>query len=343
MGLGGYPSTSLAQARNAANIIRQQIGDGLDPFHERNNRIIKTFGEVADELLNELRKDWSHPKHESQWIRALNISCLPIRSMNVANITTNDVLSILKPVWKKTPVTGRRLRSRIERVLNYAHTHGWRAGENVARWHGHLEHTGLTKKYASKHFAAMPYQDIPNFIKALQTKGLISAMALEHLILTAGRTSEVLGANWREIDLDRALWTIPAERMKAKREHKVPLSIRAVEVLRPLHEMRGSELVFMGKQYGKPLSNMSMAMLMRRMGIEKATVHGFRSAFRDWAGNETNTAREVAEAALSHQIGNKVEQAYRRSDALDKRRKLMQAWADYCGGVKTGSTVRLHG
>ncbi len=343
MGLGGFPSISLAQARKAANLVRKQIGDGFDPFHERDSQIIKTFGEVADELLSELRKDWTHPKHEAQWVRALNVLCLPLRPMNVATITTNDVLRVLKPIWIATPVTGRRLRSRIERVLNYAHTHGWRDGENVARWGGHLEHTGLAKKHVGKHFAAMPYQDIPGFVKTLQSKDLIPAMALEYLILTAGRTNEILGANWDEIDLDGAVWTIPASRMKAKREHKVPLPARALEILRPLYAVRGSEFVFMGKQNGKPLSNMSMAMLMRRIGVKDATVHGFRSSFRDWAGNETGTAREVAEAALSHQIGNKVEQAYRRGDALDKRRRLMQAWADYCGGKQTSDVVRLHG
>ena len=344
IGLGGIANVSLSEARRKAELVRQQIGAGLDPFTERDKKAAKTFGEVADILLEELRPSWSNKKHAWQWTQALEKLCAPIRSVPVNEIETAHVLKVLKPVWTKTPETGRRLRSRIERVIDYASAHGWRSGDNPARWRGHLQNILIIKKRETvKHFPAMPYVEVPSFMRELREKDNMAAKALEFTVLTAARTGETLKATWAEIDFKAALWTIPADRMKMRVEHKVPLTSSVIDLLAPLYELRLSDYLFPGQNPHRPLSDMSMTMLLRRMGHNDFTVHGFRSSFRDFAGDETTVAREVAEAALAHSIGNAIEAAYRRGDALEKRRGLMQLWEAHCAGVKSENVVRFRG
>jgi integrase len=247
---------------------------------------------------------------------------------------------LLKPIWTAKAETASRVRGRVEKVLDAAKAKGFRDGENPARWRGHLDHLlPRPSKLARGHHAAMPYEDVAPFIAKLRKREASAALALELCILTAARSGEILGMHWSEIDLDKKIWTVPANRMKAGREHRVPLSPRAVDIFRQLEKLRTGEFVFPGQARGKPLSNMAMEMILRRMKIENATVHGFRSSFRDWAGNVSNFPRELVETALAHVIGDKAEQAYRRSDALEKRRKLMDAWAAYCAAPRTGSLV----
>jgi integrase len=273
---------------------------------------------------------WRNEKHRAQWRMTLEAYCAPLANESVSAITTEHVLACLSPIWKTKAETAARLRGRIERVLDYARARGWRAGENPARWRGHLKSIlPARQKLARGHHAAMPYQRVPTFVASLPDRQAVASRALEFLILTASRSGEVLGAQWGEIDLDESLWTIPAARMKAGKEHRVPLPTKAVAILRPLHEGRISDFAFPGQKAGRPLSNMALVMLMRRMGVDQYTVHGFRSSFRDWAGDATQFPRELAEQALAHRVGNETERAYRRSDALDRRRQLMEAWSDF--------------
>ena len=287
---------------------------------------------------------WRNDKHRYQWRQTLGAYCEPIRGKPVAALTTEDVLMVLQPIWVNKNETASRLRGRIELVLDFAKAKGWRSADNPARWRGHLKNILPARKRSSKrHLAAMPYNDVPAFVQRLRGTEALAARALEFAILTAGRTSEVLNATWSEIDFELCQWTIPAHRMKAGEEHVVPLSEAAISLLRPLFDARTSEFVFPGQKSGRPLSSMAMEMLLRRMKVDNATVHGFRSSFRDWCGGETNFPREVAEAALAHKVGNVVEQAYRRGKAIEKRRKLMEAWAAYCESREAGSVVTLQG
>ena len=334
MGLGGFPDVSLAKAREKAQIARELIADGQDPIIKKKKTVIISFGETADHLVETLQADWSSEKHRQQWIRTISHYCKPIRSIPVDKVDTDDVLRVLKPIWTEKEATARKLRSRIERILDYASAHNWRTGENPARWKGHLKDI-LPKRDVLKkrNFAAMPYEKIPEFLKNLKKEQGMAALALQLTIHTAARSTEALEAEWSEIDLDKKLWTIPAKRMKGKAEHIVPLTDSVLEVLKIPALFRSSDYVFPGAREGRPLSNMSMNMLMRRMGVENATVHGFRSSFRDWCGDHTNYPREIAEAALAHKVGNKVEQAYRRRSALDKRGELMADWSNYCDDI----------
>jgi integrase len=255
----------------------------------------------------------------------------PLRRLPVDKITTDDVLSVLKPLWNEKPETASRLRGRIERVLDAAKAQGLRAGENPARWRGHLDQLLPKRQRLTRgHHAAMSYAEMPAFMDDLRARQSTAARALEFAILTAARSGEVLGLRWEEIDLDRAVWTVPANRMKAGREHRVPLSRPALKLLKAMHEGCDGKFVFPGQKPGKPLSVMALEMVLRRMKVEAVTVHGFRSAFRDWAAERTNFSNEVCEAALAHVIENKAEAAYRRGDLFDKRRKLMDAWATHC-------------
>jgi len=264
----------------------------------------------------------------------------PLRRLPVDKITTDDVLSVLKPIWNEKPETASRLRGRIERVLDAAKAQGLRSGENPARWRGHLDQLLPKRQRLTRgHHAAMSYTDVPAFVGELQVRQATAALALEFAILTAARSGEVLGACWDEFDLDRAVWTVPAGRMKAGREHRVPLSRSAFKIMKTMHEVRDGDFVFPGQKPGKPLSVMALEMVLRRMKIDGVTVHGFRSTFRDWAAECTNFPNEVCEAALAHVIENKAEAAYRRGDLFDKRRKLMEAWAAYCASPKAGKVV----
>ena len=337
MGLGSYPEVSLAEAREKALAGRRLARSGIDPITERRkDRGIPTFGELADEIAEQLSQGFRNEKHKAQWKMTLRVYADPLRAKPVDKIETTDVLAVLRPIWQSKPETASRVRGRIERILNAAKAKTLRTGENPAAWRGHLENLLPKQSRLSRgHHAAIPYKDLPGFVASLRERKAVAAMALEFAILTAGRSGEVLGARWSEIDLDEKVWTIPTERMKAAREHRVPLSDRAVEIIIIMGEAKVSDFVFPGHRAGRPLSVMALEMVLRRMGVENATVHGFRSAFRDWAGNETLFARELAEHALAHVVGDKAEQAYRRSDALARRRELMGAWALHCeAGVR---------
>jgi integrase len=289
-----------------------------------------TFGDIADALLASKAHEWRNEKHRDQWRWSLTEGAALLRSRPVDEIDTEAILAVLKPIWTAKPETASRLRGRIEAVLDAAKAQGHRSGENPAAWRGHLSHL-LSKrgKLTRGHHSAMPYVEVRALMALLRNDNGIASLALQFCILTATRTGEVLGARWSEIDLDARVWSIPAARTKAGREHRVPLCDRATEIVERLTTIRTSDYVFPGRNFGKPLSHVAMAKVLDRMGVEGATVHGFRSAFRDWAGNETHFARELAEAALAHAIGDKAEQAYRRSDALEKRRALMKAWGQY--------------
>jgi len=343
MGLGPYPAVSLADVRKKATLCREQVAAGLDPKAERDKEVGQTFGAAADAYLEAMASRWTNDKTRWQWRTTLTDRCAPIRSRPIVEIDTADVLSILNPIWNRIPETAARTRMRMEAVIDYAKAQGWRGGENPARWKGHLENTLPKRQVLTRgHHPAMAIAELPAFWDRLKAADALSARALQLLILTASRSIEVLQATWDEFDFDNALWTIPAERMKAKRGHRIPLTDEVMALLKPLHEVRVSQYVFPGQVRGKPLSAMSMEMLLRRLKVHDATVHGFRSTFRDWCGDCTSFPREVAEQALAHVVADATERAYRRGDALEKRRLLMQAWAEYCsGGVHGGKVVRL--
>jgi integrase len=266
----------------------------------------------------------------------------PLRGKPVDTISTEDVLAVLKPIWTERAETASRLRGRIEKVLDAAKAKGHRSAENPARWRGHLDHL-LPKplKLTRGHHPAMAYDEVPRFVGELRTREATAARALEFCILTAARSGEVLGLRRSEVDFEKKVWTVPSDRMKAGREHRVPLSASAISILKDAAKANSGDFLFPGQARNRPLSNMAMDMMLRRMKRNDVTVHGFRSSFRDWAGNVSNFPREITETALAHVIGDKAEQAYRRSDALEKRRKLMEAWATYCQPRKGGNVVPL--
>jgi integrase len=331
MGLGSYPEVGLAEARELALKDRRLARSGVDPIAARKGKGVPTFGEFADQVARDLADGFRNDKHKAQWAMTLKVYAAPLREKPVDKITTEDVLAVLQPIWREKPETASRVRGRIERVLNAAKAKGYRTGENPAAWRGHLENLLSKRSRLSRgHHAAMRYQDVPGFISKLREREAVAALALEFAVLTAARSGEVLGARWPEIDLDAKVWIIPAERMKAAREHRVPLSEPALAILTRLSEANASDYVFPGQRAGRPLSVMALEMVLRRMGIDNATVHGFRSSFRDWCGNETHFPRELAEHSLAHVIGDAAEQAYRRSDALARRRELMNGWASFC-------------
>jgi integrase len=339
MGLGPYPEVTLADARKMAVSYRQHNAAGRDPKTERDRGTGVSFYEAAERYLEAMSSKWTNEKTRWQWQTTLLKNCSALHKRPVAQVDTADILGVLNKIWTKTPETASRVRMRLEAVLDYAKAQGCRDGENPARWKGHLENI-LPKRDRRlvKHHPALRYQDLPDFMVELNERDALAARALELLILTASRTGEVLKAQWSEIDLEAALWIIPAERMKAKNEHRIPLSKAALSILKPLQEMRVSDFMFPGQKRGKPLSNMSMEMILRRMNRTDITVHGFRSSFRDWCGDETEYPREIAEAALAHRLGDSVELAYRRGDALLKRRALMEDWSGFClGKVRTAS------
>lgn len=331
LGLGPYPAISLAKARVLATEHREAIADGRNPIAERKMEAVPTFGECAELFIKSMEPQWRNDKHRAQWRATLSTYAQPIASKSVSDVNTDDVLRILNPIWQTIPETASRLRGRMERVLDYAKVRGWRMGENPALWRGHLKSILPARTKLSRgHHAAMPYVDIPELVIRLQGLEAISARALEFLILTATRSGEVREATWDEFDLGAGVWTVPALRMKAGRIHRVPLSPRASEIIEGLKEHQVSDFIFAGQKPDKPMSNMAYAMLMRRLKLGHYTVHGFRSAFRDWVGDETHFPRDVAEQALAHQVGNETERAYRRADALEKRRELMADWTKYC-------------
>jgi len=346
MELGGFPAVPLAAARIERDKWAGILRSGGDPIGLRRadkvaSRGVPTFGQLADEVIEGKQAEWKNAKHQAQWVMTLEKYAAPLRNQRVNEIGTDDVLSVLRPLWTKRPETASRLRGRIEHVLDAARAKGHRHGPNPALWRGHLDKLLPSRsKGEQRHHAALPYSQVPKFLVEVRKRDAVAALAMEFAILTAARTGEVLGATWDEIDLETAVWTVLASRMKARRPHRVPLSRRAVAVLKRVQKIRTSDFVFPGRKERRPLSNMSMEMILRRMKVEEATVHGFRSSFRDWAGNETDFPRELAEAALAHIVGDAVEQAYRRGDALERRRALMEAWAEYGTTGRTPRTPR---
>ena len=342
MGLGSYPTVRLAKARILVSEYRVAVAEGRDPILDRKKEQEPTFGECADLFLESMEKQWRNEKHRAQWRMTLEKYARPIREKKVSSVDTNDVLGVLKPIWGTKAETASRLRGRIERVLDYAKARGWRTGENPALWRGHLKNVlPQRQKLTRGHHAAMPHTEIAAFVARLRDQKGISARGLEFLILTASRTGEVRGMTWSEIELEARVWAIPAQRMKAGREHRVPLTQRCVDILQKMLEVKISDYVFPGQKEKMPLSVMAFDMLLRRLDVANFTVHGFRSAFRDWAGDATSFPREIAEAALAHTVGDATERAYRRSDALEKRRALMEAWEEYCNRevVRDGQAV----
>jgi integrase len=329
MGLGPYRLVSLKDARELAATYRKIARNGGDPIAERKKAkvVVPTFAEAATTV--HVGRAWKNKKHQQQWINTLTEYAFPmLGNRRVDQIETADVLKVLTPIWTSKPETALRVKQRIKTVLDYSKAAGFRSGDNPVE--------GVTKglpKQANlkKHHKALPHKQLPEFIAGLRSSNLtqLTKLAFEFLILTAARTSEVLGARWDEVNLEDATWTIPPQRMKAGREHKIPLSKRAVEILRLARSMSdGYDLVFPSKNNSKPLSNMVFEMAVRRMNID-VTPHGFRSTFRDWSAEETNFPREVCEKALAHTIKNKAEAAYFRSDLFSKRRELMEQWSEY--------------
>lgn len=329
IGLGPWPDVTLASAREKALEARRLIRDGGDPAAERRRAKTTPFKDAATALIDSKRTGWGNAKHAAQWVSTLETYAYPkIGSMDVMIIGVEHVLSVLKPIWSEKPETASRVRQRIEAVLDYATARGLREGDNPARWRGHLDHLlpKPSKVKAVEHHAALDWREIGTFMQDLQAREGMAARALAFAILTAARSGEVRGMRWSEIDIANKVWTIPADRMKAGKEHRVPLSEQSVALL---GERRDSEdLVFPGERSGKPLSDMSLTAVLRRMK-RKETVHGFRSTFRDWAGEVTSFPREVIEAALAHRLKDKAEAAYARGDLFDKRRLLMEEWSAY--------------
>lgn len=355
MGLGpfgtGTGQVSLAAARDKADEVRAILGRGGDPFTELSSRraTSRTFGAFADEWIEGMEEGWLNEKHRAQWrmtllgetgkldkdgkpIKAKHDYCASLRRIPVADVATDDVLKVLKPIWRTKAETARRIRGRIERVLDAAKAAGERTGDNPARWRGHLsELLSKPDKLQRGHHKAVPYQKVPALMKRLRAADGIAAASVEFTILTAARSGETRGATWSEIEGD--VWVVPKERMKGGREHRVPLVPRALEILKAMKKVRTSTFIFPGFRDDRPLSDMSLSAVLRRLKVD-ATVHGFRSSFRDWAGDATDFPRELAEAALAHLVGDETERAYRRGDALKRRRELMDTWALYLGGEK---------
>lgn len=346
MGLGPLHTISLPQARERALRARQQLLDGVDPVEARRaNAAIRaleaaktmTFEECALTYFDAHEKKWRNAKHRKQFISTLKQYAFPvIGRLPVATIDTALVLKVVEPIWGQKTETANRVRNRIETVLDWATVRGYRSGDNPARWKGHLGEVlpGRNQIAKPQHHAALPFTLVPQFMSELRQREGVAARALEFTILTAARTGEVTGARWEEFDLTAKVWTVPAGRIKGGREHRVPLSERAIEILRALP--REAEFAFPGARKGHALSNMAMDAVLHRLGYKdgRATVHGFRSTFRDWAAEQTAYPNHVVEMALAHTIGNKVEAAYRRSDLFEKRRKLMADWARYCQTIQ---------
>jgi integrase len=353
MGMGPLHTVSLAEARKRAGEHRLRRHDGIDPIEARRAERLKarleaakaiTFKECAESYIRAHRAGWRNNKHAAQWEATLATYAESIiGKLSVQTIDTALVLKVLEPIWRKKPETAVRLRGRIESILDWAKVRGYRTGENPARWKGHLDHLlparGKVRKV--EHHAALPYGELPGFLAALREQEGIAARALEFTILTSARTGETIFARWHELDLLDKTWIVPAERMKAGREHRVPLSARALAILEEMQPHRAGDdgFVFPGGKAGKPLSNMAFLMLLRRMKRDDLTAHGFRATFKTWASERTNFQNEIVEAALAHVVGSKVEQAYRRGDMFEKRCRLMDSWAEFCNKPRAQGAV----
>jgi integrase len=352
MGLGPLHAVPLADARSQAAECRRLRLDGVDPIEARENRrslekleaaTAMTFSACATAYIDSHKVGWRNAKHSAQWTATIKTYVEPIiGTLSAQEVDTGLVLKVLQPIWATKPETAGRVRGRMESILDWAAARGYRKGENPARWRGHLDKLlpRRSKVRRVQHHPALPYDHIGGFIKGLQDHDGVAASAFQFLILTVTRTGETIGARWPEIDLDAKLWTVPPERTKPGRELRVPLSAAALAILRRMQELGdGKGYVFPGGKRGKPLSSMAMLMLLRRIERTDITAHGFRSTFRDWAAERTNYPRDVAEMALGHVVGDKVEAAYRRGDLFEKRRRLMDEWARYCATVKPAGRV----
>lgn len=362
MGLGAFPAVSLAKARKAAGELLTQLRDGQDLMQARQDAApaaapdVRTFQAVAEDYIATHRQGWRNPKHAAQWASTLATYAYPvIGPIPVQDVDVEAVLRILQPIWSRAPETATRVRGRIEAVLDAAKVRGWRSGENPAQWKGNL--AGLLPSRGRvarvEHQPSLPWQQVGAFLAELRTMEGVAAQALELAIFTAARTGEVRGATWPEFDLDAAVWVVPADRMKAGRLHRIPLPGPAVALLRRLVELRTGPdaLVFPGGRVGRPLSDMALSVLIRRMNAKDeaprwvdvtgrpVVPHGFRSTFRVWAGEQTHYPREVVEAALAHTVRDKVEAAYARTDLLERRRPLMEEWSTWCERPSSGAEV----
>ena len=351
MGLGPFHTVPLAEARARAEVFRVMQLNGLDPLEERRKeqraKIIETTADITFEKCAETyiathRDGWKNGKHAEQWTATLQAYVYPVfKDRPIDEIDDALVLEVLQPIWKEKTETASRVRGRIERILDWARIMKYRAGENPARWRGHLDHL-LPKRSrvaAIIHHAALPMDETPGFIQILRREKTVVARAFEFCILNATRTSETMGMRWNEYDENAELWIVPAARMKAGRDHRLPLARRSVEILAEMQKMRIGDFVFPGGVHERPLSTMAFLMTLRRLKRTDITAHGFRSTFRDWAAERTDFPNEVVEMALAHAISNKVEAAYRRGDLFAKRRQLAEAWATFCGGTPKSLTL----
>jgi integrase len=343
MGLGALDVLPMAEARAKALEARRCLAAGQDPLNERDAEKARqklaqsqglSFAQCAAAYIESHRAGWRNAKHAAQWTATIDTYCGPVfGALPVQTVDLTLVSRVLDPIWRTKTETASRLRGRIENILDWAKVQGYRTGENPARWKGNLDKVlparGKVRKVV--HHPALPYDDLTEFMKELRQREGVSALALEFTILTAARTSETLKIKWSELDLKAGLWLVPGARMKSDRDHRVPLSARAVTILRELEAVKTNEYVFPGQRRGRPLSNMALLKLLERMGRGDLTVHGFRSTFKDWASETTDFPGELAEAALAHVIGDKTEAAYRRGDLFAKRREMMNAWARFCG------------
>lgn len=341
-GLGSLSAISLAEAREKAARCRNLRANGIDPIEDKRDLRAKaradaarsmTFQKCAEAYIDAHQAGWKNEKHAAQWTSTLSAYAYPIfKDVPVASIDTAMIMKVLQPIWTTKTETASRVRGRIESVLDWARVRGFRDGENPARWRGHLDKmlSARAKVARVQHHAALPIDDVPAFMTSLRAQPGVAARGFEFCILTATRTGETIGARWNEIDLKAKLWIVPAERMKAGREHRVPLSNRAVDILSEMQKLPSADFVFPGGKIDRPLSPMAFLMLLRRMKRTDITAHGFRSTFRDWVSERTDFPRDVAEMALAHTVSDKVEAAYRRGDLLAKRKELAEAWSSYC-------------
>ena len=360
MGLGSINAISLAEARKQAALLREQVKHPTapnDPLSARQEQRVArklamrkhmTFRACAEAYIEAHRAEWKNQKHAQQWANTLITYAYPIfGDLPVATVDEALLLKVLMPIWETKTETATRLRGRIECVLDWATFNKYRQGDNPARWKGHLDNSLAKPNKVAKvqHHPALPYQEIGTFFNDLKQREGLGARALEFLILTAARSGEVRGATWDEIDLNTRLWIVPAERMKMEREHRVPLSNAAVELLSKLPRLEDSDLMFPSSKPKTPMSDMTLTAVLRRMKYEDVTVHGFRSTFRDWAAESTNYPSDMAEMALAHSIGDKVEAAYRRGDMLKKRFRMMDDWAKYCETIQNaeGTVIPIRG
>lgn len=355
MGLGpaGDRNVTLAAARDKAAEARNLLREGVDPIESRKAARLAVMAETAKAVsfkdaagtyIKAHETGWKNAKHIAQWTSTLEAYVYPsLGPLPVTAIDTGLVLNVLEPIWTTKTETASRVRGRIEAILDWAKVRGYREGENPARWKGHLDHLlpARSKVQKAGHHAALPYDDIGTFMVSLRLQEGTAARALEFAILTASRTSETLLATWSEIDLEKKLWTIPGERMKAGKEHRVPLSGAAVALLEKMQKVNQGSYVFAGAKQNKPLSNMALLMTLRRMKRGDLTAHGFRSTFRDWCAERTAYPAEVAEMALAHAVGDKVEAAYRRGDLFEKRARLMEDWANFCSAPSASSDINV--